>query len=217
MKRIVSLAVLGAALVIGVQPAQAGIQTFSSNTTWHVFTGVPPSGPLGNAQAVCLQATPPPSPANCPAGAVDYMFGAGWTAPLASIPHAFWIWEPGVTATKSPAELAQFFFTKRIRIPGDPVFARISIAADDFAGVRVNGTVVGHVGSTTNSTIASMAQNTLTTFVITPYLHEGRNRITVHAQNGIGEFSGCGPCTYQQQPAGVVFGVKIRFEEDDDD
>src|SRR5919198_6253853 len=89
MKRIVALAVLGAALVVGVQPAQAGIQRFSSNTTWHVFTGVPPNGPLGNAQFVCLQATPPPSPANCPAGAVDYMFGAGWTAPLTSIPHAF--------------------------------------------------------------------------------------------------------------------------------
>ena len=138
-------------------------------------------------------------------------------APLTSIPHAFWIWEPGVTATKSPAELAQFFFTKRIRVPGDPVFARISIAADDFAAVRVNGKFVGHVGSTTDAGVATIAQSTLTTFVITKYLHEGRNRITVRAQNGVGEFSGCGPCTYQQQPAGVVFGVKIRFEEDDDD
>jgi hypothetical protein len=217
MKRTLALAILGATLTIGVQPAQAGIQTFSSNTTWHVFTGVPPNGPLGNAQAVCLQATPPPSPANCPAGALDYTFGAGWTAPLTSIPHAFWIWEPGATATKSPAELAQFFFTKRIWIPGDPGFARISIAADDFAAVRVNGKLAGHIGSTTNGALATVAQNSLTTFVITKYLHEGRNRITVRAQNGIGAFSGCGPCTYQEQPAGVVFDVKIRFREDDDD
>src|SRR5213596_517096 len=47
MTRILVMAVLGAALVVGVQPAEAGLQTFSSNTTWHVYTGVPPSGPLG--------------------------------------------------------------------------------------------------------------------------------------------------------------------------
>lgn len=217
MKRILASAVLGAALVVGVQPAQAGIQVFSSNPTWHVFTGVPPAGPLGHAQTVCLTATPPTSPANCPPGATDYGFGAGWTAPLTSIPHAFWIWAPGITASTAPSELAQYFFSKRINVLGDPRVGRISIAADDFAEVRVNGTIVGHIGSTTNAGLATQAQNSLTTFVITPYLHEGKNRITVRARNGIGAFSGCEPCTYQEQPAGVVFGIKIRFEDDDDD
>lgn len=221
MKRILVLAVLGTALTVGVQPALAHghihTSTFSSNATWHASTGVPPAGPLGHAQTVCLTATPPTSPVNCPAGATDYGFGAGWTAPLATIPHAFWIWAPGITGATSPSELAQYFFSKRVRVHGHPVFGRISVAADDFAEVSVNGTVVGTIGSTTNGSDATVAQNTLTTFVITGLLHHGKNWITVRAQNGIGAFSGCGPCTYQQQPAGVVFGVKIRARSDDDD
>jgi hypothetical protein len=218
MKRILALAVLGTALVVGAQPALAdNIETsrYASNTTWHVFTGVPPAGPLGHAQTVCLNAA---APVNCPPGATLYGHpGGGWSASLSSIPHALWIWAPGIDGTSHPAELAQYFFTKRIRIHGHPVSGRIWVAADDFAAVRVNGTTVGHVGSTTDASIASVAQSTLTAFAIGPYLHRGRNRITVRAQNGEGSFAGCTDCTYQLQPAGVVFGVKIRFEEDDDD
>ena len=80
----------------------------------------------------------------------------------------------------------------------------------------MNGTVVGSVGSTTDPVVASEAQSELTTFVITPFLHHGKNRITVRAQNGEGSFGGCSDCTYQQQPAGVVFGVKIKVRTDDD-
>ena len=217
MKRIVALAVLGAALVVGVQAAQASVKTsrYVSNTTWHTFTGVPPNGPIGHAQTVCLNAT---APANCPAGATLYDHpGGGWSADLSTIPHAFWIWAPGITKDTHPAELAQYFFSKRIRIGGDPVSGTISIAADDFAAVRVNGHFVGKVGSTTDAAVALAAQSNLTTFAIGPFLREGRNRITVRGQNGEGSFAGCTDCTYQQHPAGVVFGVKIRFVEDADD
>jgi hypothetical protein len=218
MKRIVAMAVLVTALVVGVLPAQAHVRTqrYSPNTTWHTFTGVPPAGDIGHAQTVCLNAS---APANCPAGATLYGFGGtGWAAPLASIPHAFWIWAPGITGATSPSELAQYSFSKRVRLHGRPVFGQISIAADDFAEVSVNGSVVGTIGSITNSGDATTAQNTLTTFDIKAFLHRGRNRITVRAQNGPGSYSGCGPCTYAQQPAGVVFGVKIkvRVHHDDD-
>ena len=111
--------------------------------------GVPAGRAARHAQTVCLTATPPTSPVNCPAGATDYGFGAGSTAPLATIPHAFWIWAPGITGATSPSELAQYFFSKRVRVHGRPVFGRISVAADDFAEVSVNGTVVGTIGSTT--------------------------------------------------------------------
>jgi hypothetical protein len=215
MRRSVVLAVLTAALVVGVVPAQAGVHqnTYSSNPTWHTFTGVPTNGPIGHAQAVCLNAT---SPANCPVGATLYGFpGSGWTADLSTIPHAFWIWAPGIDGTSHPSELAQYYFSKRIRIHGHPVFGKISVSADDFAEVRVNGAVVGSVGSTTDPMVSGEAQSALTTFVITPYLHRGKNRITVRAQNGEGSFGGCSDCTYQQQPAGVVFGVTVRFKHDD--
>jgi hypothetical protein len=218
MKRILAMAVLATVLVVGVQPALADhVKTsrYASNTTWPVFTGVPPAGPVGHAQTVCLDAT---APANCPAGATLYGHpGGGWAADLSTIPHAFWIWAPGIDGSTHPAELAQYSFSKRIRIHGHPVSGTISIAADDFAEVSVNGSIVGTIGSTTNSSQASAAQSALTTFAIGPFLHHGKNRITIRGQNGEGSFVGCTDCTYQQHPAGVVFGVKIRFREDDDD
>jgi hypothetical protein len=66
---------------------------------------------------------------NCPAGATDYGFGAGWQ-PLATIPHAFWIWAPGITGATSPSELAQYFLEAR-QVHGHPSSA-ISVAADDL-------------------------------------------------------------------------------------
>ena len=109
MKRILAFAALGATLVVGVQAAQAHVRTsrYVSNTTWHTFTGVQPTGPIGHAQAVCLDAT---TPANCPAGATLYDHpGGGWSADLSSIPNALWIWAPGITKDTHPAELAQYF------------------------------------------------------------------------------------------------------------
>jgi hypothetical protein len=86
------------------------------------------------------------------------------TADLSTIPNALWTWAPGIDGTSHPSELAQYYFSKRIRIHGRPLFGKISVSADDFAEVRVNGAVVGSVGSTTDPVVASEAQSALTTF-----------------------------------------------------
>jgi HYR domain len=115
-----------------------------------------------------------------------------------------WIWAPGITAATAPAELAQFFFTKSITLAATPTAANILVAADDFAEVLVNGTVVGTTGSTTDFSVALAAANSLKEFDIRPYLTAGANTITIRGQNGIGAFGGCTSCTYRQNPAGIL-------------
>jgi hypothetical protein len=223
MKRIHTFVVLAAMLaLVGAQQAQAQTQTITlvSDTSWEVFDGDPASGPatsLGFAQTVCLNAS---APANCPAGATLYGHpAAGWSADLSSIPGAFWIWAPGITGATAPAELAEFFFVKKITINGTATTGTVQVAADDLAEVRVNGTIVGTTGSATDVSLASAAPNSLTSFDITPHLTAGANTITIRGQNGIGAFAGCTNCTYAQHPAGVVFGGSVIFvaDEDDDD
>jgi hypothetical protein len=224
MKRIRAFVVLAATLaLVGVQQAHAQTQTITlvSDTSWEVFNGDPASGAAtsaGFAQAVCLNAS---APVNCPAGATLYGHGGtGWSADLSSIPGALWIWAPGITGATAPAELAEFFFVRKIKIKGTPTAGTILVAADDLAEIRVNGNVVGATGSTTDASLASAAASSLTSFDITPHLKKGANTITVRGQNGIGAFAGCMNCTYSQHPAGVVFGASITFvaaDDDDDD
>jgi hypothetical protein len=227
VKRISTFVVLAAMLaLVGSQQAFAQPHTVTrvSNTSWKVFDGDPASGSatlLGFAQPVCLDASIP-APANCPAGATDYQFaGTGWTADLSSIPGAVWIWAPGITKDTAPAELAQYFFVRKIKIKGVPKAGTIQVAADDFAEVRVNGSIVGTIGSTTDASLASAAANVLTSFDITAQLKKGKNVITVRGQNGEGSFAGCTDCTYQLHPAGIVLGASITFaaadDEDDED
>jgi len=80
----------------------------------------------------------------------------------------------------------------------------ISISADDFAEVRVNGHVVGSIGSISDYTTATQAQASLTTFNLTPFLTAGINTLTIRAENG--PFGQCCPSNYAENPAGVVFG-----------
>jgi hypothetical protein len=220
--------ILAASLaLLGFQQAQAQAQadtiTLVSDTTWEVFNADPALGPatsLGFAQTVCLHTAPTPAPANCPPGATVYGFGgAGWEADLSSIPGAFWIWAPGITGTTAPAELAEYFFAKRIQINGKPTAGAVLIAADDFAEVRVNGTAVGTTGSTTDISLATAAASSLKSIDISAHLKAGANWITIRGQNGEAAFAGCTTCTYAQHPAGVVFGVSITSvtDEDDDD
>src|SRR5439155_20329340 len=89
-----------------------------------------------------------------------------------------------------------------------PTAATLRIAVDNFAEVRVNGTVVGTHGSTTDFGAALLAHTTWKSFDIASYLHAGSNTITIRAQNAPG-FGTCSPCTYQQDPAGVVVEVSI--------
>ena len=211
-----------AALLLGLSAARSGqvlaapSVPLASDASWDVFSSdptIPGAVFLGKAQPVCLNAT---TPANCPAGAILYgnPATAAWTADLSTLPGAVWVWVPGVTGATTTADLAQAFFTKTITLPAAPLSAFISVAADDFAQVLVNGFVVGIAGSTIDPAAAAAASAGLTTFDITSLLVPGDNRIVVQGVNGPASFASCGgaPCSYQQNPAGVVFGGVISFD-----
>lgn len=194
-------------LGLGVIPSQVAAETinFASDSSWQVRDAA--DNPLGAAQAVCLNAS---APSPCPGGAILYGFaGGGWSANLAAIPGAQWIWAPGVTGATQPAELAAYRFTKSFTLDGNVDAAMLFVAADDFARVRVNGSIVGSIGSTSDAGAAGAANGSLTSFDISVFLGVGDNVIEIEAQNGIGGFAGCSNCTYAQQPAGVVFGGSL--------
>jgi len=180
--------------------APAATMGFVSDTSWAVNGGF--------AQAVCLNSS---APATCPAGATIYGYaGAGWGTNLAAIPGAAWILGPGVTGATTPAELANFTFTKSFFLNGTPTGGSILISADDFGSVSVNGSQVGTVGSTTNIALAGQQAN-LATFDLTSFLYPGLNTIAVTVQNGVDAFAGCTGCTFAQNPAGAVFGGSLAF------
>jgi len=134
--------------------------------------------------------------------------GGGWRADLSSIPGAHWIWAPNINGTTTPAELNQFFFSKTFQLNGSRAFGSISISADDFAEVHVNGHVVGAIGSVSDFSTAMSAQSSLTTFDLAPFLASGTNILTIRAENG--RFGLCCPSSYSGNPAGVVFGGSLR-------
>jgi hypothetical protein len=224
MGKLLAVAAVGAAIVAvaGVTPALASDAvtiTFASGRDWVVFSSDPGRASnargrtfLGSAELVCLNQV---SPYVCPAGAVDYgyPFGGGWPADLSAVPGAMWIWAPGVTGTTAPAPLASYYFSKTFVLTGYPTGGTISVAADDFAAVSVNGTAVGSIGSTADAGAASDTENTLHTFDVAPFLKPGENTITVKAQNGSPFFSPiCNDgCPYDENPAGVVFGGSLSF------
>jgi hypothetical protein len=187
-------------------PSSADTLTFQSGTDWQVSDSQ--GAVLGQAQNVCVNAN---NPATCPTGATVYGFaGSAWTANLSSIAGSTWIWAPGVMGSTSSADLQQYDFSQSIQVAAVPIGGTISIAADDFAQVFVNGISVGSTGSVTDFGVAVAAQQNLTTFDISAELTRGRNTITVLAENGPASFAGCnGSCTYAQNPAGVVFGGEI--------
>lgn len=190
-----------------ILPTISNAQTinFVSDQSWDVVDTADNS--LGTAQAVCLNAL---SPSPCPSGATQYGFsGSGWEADLTPILSAQWIWAPGITGSSSPAELEAYSFSKTFVLDANATEATIFIAADDFASVSVNGSLVGAVGSTTDASLAVFAANNLTSFDISSFLDTGNNVIEIMGQNGIGAFASCSNCTYSQHPAGVVFGGTI--------
>lgn len=66
---------------------------------------------------------------------------------VSPISGATWIWAPGITGATTPAELAQYFFSKSITLAAAPTAASFLVAVDDFAELRINGTVVGTRGA----------------------------------------------------------------------
>ena len=214
---VIVLALAAAVGIVSVGTASAGTTVpFASGTDWTAFAADPGTTPflqtpnvLGQAQLVCMSAVAPPS---CPSGATIYDSPFyGWTADLTAIPGAHWIWRPGIDGTSTPADLADYFFSKTIILDGAPVSGIISVAVDDYASVRVNQQVVGTLGSTGDASQAGK-HTYLTSYDISGYLRPGRNVVTVEAQNGPWYFSGlCNPCSYALNPAGVVFGGSMSF------
>ncbi len=163
--------------------------TFVSDATW-------------NSQHVCLNAS---NPRTCPSDAILYNRpSSGWRADLSSIPGANWIWAPGITGDSPSASLAQFSFQKTFHLPGIPLSGSISVAADDFAEIVINGNSAGIIGSITNKSLASVAQTSLHVFDVTTFLLTGNNTIKIVGRNGPEWFGG--GSTYNGNPAGVVFG-----------
>ena len=195
----------------------ACVITFASGTDWTAYDVDPASspdagafdaGPRGEAQPVCLNASSPPG---CPANAVLYGFAASaWTLDRSSIAPAVWVWSPGVTGS-APADLERAVFAKTFSLGSVPA-GSISIAADDYAEVHVNGVFVGKIGSVSDQSAAGGANSSLTTFNISPFLAPGANTITVVAQNGPASFAGCpSACDYAHNPAGTVFGGQLSY------
>ena len=191
--------------------SQHGIALASDNN-WDVYSSprLERSAYLGKAQRVCSNAT---SPADCPQGAIEYGYGAtDWTARIDGCEgKARWIWAPGVTGASSPVELVEYYFVNHVSVPNRPSSAQVIVAVDDQAEVIINGTSVGVVGSITDKNVAWENQNKTTTIDIASALVTGMNTVTVRAANGSGSFTDCTNCTYQQNPAGVVFCVNVRL------
>lgn len=195
--------------VLAPTAAHAATITFVSDTSWTTTNSANVN--IGNSQRVCLNAA---NPSPCPAGATQYGYGGGgWTTNLSAIPGAAWIWAPGITGASSPAENAVYTFTRTFDLTGAPLGGSISVAADDMAQIYVNGIWMAQIGSQTNVVAAGLAQASLSTFDLLPYLVSGNNVIAVVGGNGQGAFAGCTNCTYAQHPAGVVFGGTLTFAD----
>lgn len=199
VRRLVALA----SLVLTASPAAAQLQEVftPSNNTWTVTNAA--GNVVGPAAYVCLA---PDLPTNCPAGATSWLSLAGnaaWFYNYPAIPNGRWIWAPGLSSSSNSVN-ARYTFTKTFQLTGPPRSGKFFVTADDFAQVRVNGTLVGQMGSTT-----TWGPRPLTQFDILPYLRQGANTIAVTAQNGVTRFACAGCNTYELNPAGVIFGGRL--------
>lgn len=179
----------------------------ASDETW-IVQRLADGTTLGPAQLVCLR-DDIPNP--CPSGALVYGWsGSGWAADISGLAGAAWIWRPGISRTTDDGA-PRYAFTKSFTL-ARAAAGTLSIAADDFGEVEVNGSSVGTIGSVTDESKALAAQSVLTQFDLTPALVVGENTIRIVAQNGA--FGDCASnCDYQHNPAGVVFGGRIECQE----
>jgi hypothetical protein len=204
-----SLAAITVAAGLAALPAAAQTTTtFVSGPSWNTTDASGTS--LGAAQYVVLNSQ---YPTVQPPNATNYGVvtpSPVWTADISSIPGAYWIWAPGITGATPNASLAQYSFSQQFFLAGAPETGALSIAADDYASVFVNGTQVGSIGSISDINAAFESQSALTTFNLAPYLTSGLNTILVDAQNGPASFAG-GPLNEPDSvnEAGVVFGGSI--------
>ena len=200
-----ALRIVACVLLAGGIPLSVSAQTtvtFASGPSWSVLDAA--NTPVGTAQNVCLNAT---NPSPCPVGATQWGYGApGWAQSLAAVPGATWIWAPGFTGASTPASLAQYTFTNTLTLGGTPLSGTIFMLADDYVELRVNGTLVGTVGSITSPGLSGAGLPNLVQFNVLANLVAGVNTVSFTAQNGPDSFSGVPNANYSQNPAGVVFG-----------
>jgi hypothetical protein len=191
--------------------------SFASGPDWPSFAGGADVGgvrgpSVGPARPVCVSLQVPD---NCPAatnGTLIYGYGQGGWAAGAAFPRALWVWR-GDVEREARADLQVAIFERTFTVGARPT-GSIQIGADDYASVFVNDVPVGAIGSVADVHLAGRAQNASTTFDLTRALRPGRNTITVVAQNGPSSYAGgCGgqPCTYAQNPAGVVFAGTLSW------
>src|SRR4051812_33736476 len=172
-----------AAAVADTAPAAAPLivrarntQRFVSDETWTLDSAGT------HAMPVCLG---PSSPTGCPTTGNVLLYNypyPGWGADLTSVPGAKWIWDARHVVSNSPADRDDVFLTKTFNLDGcsGGVYGEIWVASDDFAEVIVNGTVVGHVGSTTDIGEASKAQISLQRIDMSSALQPVNNVVQVH-------------------------------------
>jgi hypothetical protein len=191
-------ATVAAIVLTHTRTADAISISFTSDTSWLVYATDPDVGAvsIGNAAVTCPNSSPPPG---CTA------HNPGWSV---NPPGASWIWAPGLPKS-APSDLAQFYFQKQLVLGAGLLSGSLSLAVDDFAEVRVNGTSVGTWGSTTVGGEAGLAQSMLKVFDLSPFLTIGINTVTIRSQNGPSSFVGCPvACTYAENPAGfILFGT----------
>ena len=118
--------------------------SIASDTSWRVYTDAGLTNLRGDAQDVVLGDFSPVYPR--PAGAFSYGFETNdWSATTAADDPtgAAWIWAPGISLS-DPSYNASYYFTKTFNA-ATPLSGTISMAADDFAALYVNGQFVGSV------------------------------------------------------------------------
>jgi hypothetical protein len=201
-----------AVTVVGQVGAPSSGLTFASgkNTKVYKISSVGKL-PLGPAEWVCLNSS---NPINCSSLAVLYGYnGDGWLADLSScVPEAVWIYAPGTLGSTSPAQNTDYYFRSKFFVSGTPTGGTLCIAADDKATIFVNGVLVGTIGSTTDPTLASDAQNYIHYFPIASALLSGTNIVIIHLENGPATFGGCPvPDDYSCNPSGVVYGGVAKW------
>jgi hypothetical protein len=231
IKLMKALLLLASILSLTLPPkAFGGTTTVVSDTSWQVF-GSDLADPtklkwLGFSQNVCLNDT---SPANCLTGGLltpptryGYPY-AGWIANVTGLPSsARWMWAlkiDGATSKidgeSSPAASQEFTFQNdNVYVCNPAEDATISVAADNFAEVSVNGTIVP--GSTSTSadqftTFSIPASSIYGSTLSPPTLRS--NTIKIRARNGLNP-TNCGSDQYKCNPAGVIFWGSFRFSGD---
>ena len=176
--------------------AHASSELFFSDNNWNVYDSDPFSNPnaflFGNAEEVIW-----PGPTNYP-GILN---------------EAKWIWAPGIANSTAPADLTEYYFSKKFIVNENEIInkSELTIVADDLADIYVNGYSVGSHGSITDVT---QSGNTPKNFIITSFIKPGGNIITIRVQNGPSWFSGvvCSPCIWNQNLAGVIFSGYIDHD-----